>query len=84
MPMIPALIKKTVEAKVFAALQQEFADSQSSDPGVVQSWQKQAKVASVIAEALVEVLQTQAEIAPGIPVATSGGPGATTGPGKIL
>jgi hypothetical protein len=82
--MIPALIKKTVEAKVFAALQQEFADSQSSDPGVVQSWQKQAKVASVIAEALVEVLQTQAEIAPGIPVATSGGPGATTGPGKIL
>lgn len=84
MPMVPALVKKMVEAKVLAALQQEFADVQSSDPGVVQSWQKQAKIAAVIAETLVEVIQTQAEVAPGVPVATSGGPGATTGPGKIL
>lgn len=83
MPLIPAKVKKTVEAKVLASFQREFGSLQGSNPEAAASWQKQAAIAGDIAEAIVEVLLLEAQVAPGIPVATATGAGATTGPGKI-
>ena len=84
MALVVPVVKKTVEAKVLAAFQKEFGSLQGENPAAMESWQKQAKIAGEIAGAIVEVLMTQAEVAPGIPVATPTGPGATTAPGKIL
>jgi hypothetical protein len=75
MALVVPMVKKTVEAKIIAAFQKEFGPLQGSNPAAMESWQKQAKIAGEIAGAIIEVLMTQAEIAPGIPVATSGGPG---------
>jgi hypothetical protein len=84
MALVIPMIKKTVETKVLAAFQKEFGSLQGDNSAAMESWQKQAKIAGEIAGAIVEILMTQAEVAPGIPVATPVGPGATTGPGKIL
>lgn len=84
MPLVPAKIKKAVEAKIMASFQREFGSLQGNNTEAASSWQKQAKIAGDIAEAIVEAILTEAEVAPGIPVATSGGPGATNGPGKIV
>jgi hypothetical protein len=71
MALVVAAVKKTVEAKVLAAFQAEFAAMQGSNPAAMESWQKQAKIAGEIAGAIVEVLMTQAEVV------------TPTGPGKI-
>jgi hypothetical protein len=84
MALIKPTVRKMVEAKIVAAYQREFGELQGSNPDAPASWQKQAKIAADIAEAIIDVLLSQAEIAPGIPVNTSGGPGATSGPGKIM
>jgi hypothetical protein len=86
--LIVPVIKQTVEAKVLAAYQREFGDLQGANSEAIQSWQKQAKIAGDIAQAIIEAILTQAEVAPGIPVTTAGSPaaqsGATVAPGKIL
>lgn len=84
MALVKPTVKKMIEAKIFAAYQREFGDLQASNPDAAASWQKQAKIAADIADAIIDVLLSQAEIAPGIPVSTAGGPGATSGPGKIM
>jgi hypothetical protein len=84
MAIVVPMVKKTVEAKVLAAFQAEFGQLQGENSKAMESWQKQAKIAGEIAGAIMEILMTQAEVSPGIPVATPVGPGATTGPGKIL
>ncbi len=84
MALVIPLIKKTVEAKALAAFQAEFGSLQGDNPAAMENWQKQAKIAGEIAGAIVELIIAQGEVAPGIPVTTSTGPGATVGPGKIL
>jgi hypothetical protein len=88
MALVAPVIKKLVEAKVLAAYQREFGDLQANNPEAIQSWQKQAKIAAEIAGVIIEAIQTQAEVAPGIPVTTAGSAaaqtGATVAPGKIL
>lgn len=84
MPLIIPVIKKTIEAKAFAAYQKEFGSLQADNPAAAENWQKQAKIAGEIAGAIIEAIMLQAEVAPGIPVVTPTGPGATVGPGKIL
>lgn len=84
MALVVPAIKQIVEAKVLAAYQREFGEIQGSNVEVLQSWQKQAKIAGDIAQAIIEAILTQAEVAPGIPVTTPTGPGATAAPGKIL
>lgn len=88
MPLIIPVIKQLVETKVLAAYQREFGDLQGNNPEAIASWQKQAKIAAEIADVIIEAIQTQAEVAPGIPVTTAGSPaaqtGATVAPGKIL
>lgn len=84
MAMVPAKIKKSVENKILSSFQREFGSLQGDNPEAEASWKKQAKIAGDIAEAIVEAILKEAEVAAGIPVTTSGGPGSTTGPGKIL
>jgi hypothetical protein len=84
MALVVPAIKQIVEAKVLAAYQREFGSLQGGNPEAVQSWQKQAKIAGDIAQAIIEAILTQGEVAPGIPVTTPTGPGATIAPGKIL
>lgn len=84
MALVVPTIKKMVEAKVLAAYQREFGSLQGNNPEAAQSWQKQAKIAGDVAQAIIEAIMTMGEVAPGIPVATPTGPGATTAPGKIV
>ena len=84
MALVPSAIKQIVKAKVLAAYQREFGSLQGNNPDAVASWQKQANIAADAAEAIINAILSQATVAPGIPVTTSTGPGATTGPGKIL
>lgn len=53
-----------------------------------EQWQKIADAISDIALDVVDAIQKEAEVAPGIPVTTAGGPsnqaGATVAPGKIV
>ena len=84
MPLVVPAIKQIVKAKVIAAYQREFGSLQGNNPEAAASWQKQANIAADIAEAIIEAILTQATVAPGIPVVTATGAGATTAPGKIL
>jgi hypothetical protein len=88
MALVVPAIKQIVETKVLAAYQREFGSLQGDNPEAVQSWQKQAKIAADIAQAIIEAILAQAEVAPGIPVTTAGSPaaqsGATVAPGKII
>lgn len=84
MAMVPAAIGKIVEAKILAGLSAEFADMAAGNPDAIKSWQKQAKIAGMIAEAIVEQILLTAQVAPGI--ATAGSPTAqvTVAPGIII
>lgn len=84
MALVIPTIKQMVETKALAAYQREFGDLQANNPDAVESWKKQAKIAGDIAQAIIEAIMTQGEVAPGIPVTTSGGPGSTVAPGKIV
>lgn len=84
MALVPAKIKKAVEAKIIGSFQREFGSLQGDNAQAMESWEKQARVAGDIAEAIVEAILKEAEVAPGIPVTTSGGPGSTSSPGKII
>jgi hypothetical protein len=84
MALVIPTVKELVKAKVLAAYQREFGSLQGDNPDAAASWQKQANIAADIAEAIVSVILTQATVAPGIPVSTPNGPGATSAPGKIV
>lgn len=84
MALVIPSIKQIVIAKTLAAYQREFASLQKDNPEAAANWQKQANIAGDIAEAIFQVLMTQATVAPGIPVATPTGPGSTIGPGMII
>lgn len=78
MPLVAAALQKKMEATIKSALEKEHG--KEADP---ESHAKTAKAVSQIAKDIVEAITTQAEVAPGIPLANGFGPGATTGPGKI-
>ena len=84
MALVPSSVKEIVKATVLASYQREFGSLQGDNPQAAASWQKQANIAADAAEAIINAILLQATVAPGIPVTTATGPGATAGPGKIV
>jgi len=80
MALVPKAIGKLVEAKVLATLASEFGAVTATNSDVMAQWQKQAKVHGAAAEALIEAILANGQVAPGIPST----PVATVGPGKII
>jgi hypothetical protein len=81
MPLVADEMKAKFKTRIFAGLSREFASD--TDSRVTAQWQKIADAISDIAIDIVMELQTNAEVAPGQSVSTSGGPGQTTSPGQI-
>jgi hypothetical protein len=88
MPMVDAKLQQALETRILNGFKAEFADMAKDNPDAEKFWKKQAKVIAAIAIDLVLFLQTDAQVAPGIPVVTAGSPaaqsGATTSPGKLM
>ncbi len=84
MAMIPATISKIVETKVYAALEKEFAAEGKVNKEAKKSWKRQAKVAGIIAKAIIEEIKKTGQVASGIPTAGSPASQMTTLPGKII
>ena len=80
MPLVAPKLKKKMEATLLSAFIREFGPEAAADPT---SHKKMAAAISDVALDIVAAILTEAEVAPGIPLAGSLGGGATTGPGKI-
>lgn len=82
MALVAAKIKKELEAAILSALAKEFAKESGADTS---SHKKiAAAVADGVSKVIIQALQTEAEVLPGI--ATAGSPAAQTSvtPGKIF
>lgn len=92
MALSGSALKAKMRATIKAGLEREFGSEiqkgKDYSPIAQAQWEKMASAIADIAVDIVTAITTQAEVVPGIPVATVGGPsnqaGATTGPGKIL
>ncbi len=82
MALDPMAMKSKFKQRILNGLKGSFSNPNVTDGD--KSLEQLADAISAIAIDLVEELTTKAMVAPGIPVATSGGPGATTGPGQIM
>jgi len=81
MPMVGAALKQQIEQALTSAFEREFGKDSSADPTA------HAKLASAISDIgliLVTYLQTNAQVAPGIPTAGSPAAQVTTAPGSLL
>lgn len=80
MPLIIPAIQAKLEAELIVAFTAAFAAG-GDGPTIPLSHQKLAHaIAAAVSKVIVTSLQTDAEVAPGIPTPT----GPTVGPGKIL
>ena len=90
MPMNAGALAQVIQQKTQQKVSAITPPPAGSEPAVVIEYgsRVQAATALAIAEAVVEHIQTAAQVLPGIAVATAGGPsnqtGATTAPGVIL
>lgn len=89
MPLVGAAVKAKFKKTIFDGLKAAFGGP-NAPKDAEESWMKIAEAVSGIGVDIVSELQTNAQIAPGIPIAGVGGgvpgpvSGATTGPGKII
>ena len=83
MPLIAPVIKQKVKLTVLASFKREFGSLLKDNPAAAASWEQQANIFADAIGVLVEEILTNAQVAPGIPVAGALGPGATTAPGTI-
>lgn len=90
MPLVGASMKAKFKKTIEAGLAKNFPEvSGTAEYGGVskEMWSKIADAVSDIAMDIVEEITTNAQVVPGIPVATTGGPAAQTGatiaPGSI-
>ena len=90
MPLVSASMKAKFKKRIEAGLAKNFPEvAATGEYGGVskEMWSKIADAISDIAMDIVDEIQTNAEVTPGIAVATAGGPAAQTGatiaPGKI-
>jgi hypothetical protein len=91
MPLNPTAMKAAFQATIQAGLQRVFEAEVSQATGYApisqEHWAKIADAVSDIAMDIVTQITTNAEVLPGIPVATTGSAmaqtGATTAPGQI-
>lgn len=82
MAMVIPAIQKELEAELISALTQEFAGEASADP--TSHKRIASAVSKAVAKVLINAIQSQAEVLPGI--SSAGSPGAVTSvsPGKIF
>jgi hypothetical protein len=81
MALVVAKIKKDLEAAILAALKTQFAKEGGADS---KSHQKMAAaIADGVSKVMVNALQKDAQVLPGIPTSGSAAAQATTKPGKI-
>lgn len=73
MPLVVPIIKKAVETAVKNELKKQFGSLAKDNPKAEDSWNKQAKIAAVIAEVIINQILSSAV------VATTGSPTAQTG-----
>jgi hypothetical protein len=100
MPLVAAKLKGKLKETIEKNLKDQFAKDSKDNEKAQEMWTKMAEAISHIATDIVQALQQDAEIAPGIPITvnpgipTAGSPaaqttvgpgtGATTSTGKIL
>jgi len=88
MPIVAASLKAKMETRILNELKKAFSADGAASPDAQKNWAAIAKAVSASAEDICAMLLTEAQVAPGIPVATAGSPaaqtGATTSPGKLL
>ena len=88
MALVPATMKKDIEAILISAFTREFKDEVVANPKATDGHKKLAAAISDIANVIVLHLTTLCQVAPGIPVTTAGSPaaqaGTTVGPGKLI
>lgn len=76
-------MKSKFKKRIYNGLKREFSGAAAKGAGFPdvadEFWEKLASAVADIAEDLVDELQSNAQVAPGIPL----GPGVTGGPGKI-
>lgn len=88
MPIVAASLKKKMETRILNELKAAFASDGAASPDAQKNWESIAKAVAATAEDICNLLLQEAQVAPGIPVATAGSPaaqtGATTSPGKLL
>lgn len=84
MPLVPSVMKKQMEAAIFAGLTREFKEEIAQNPEATKGHKKLASAISDIAMVIIEQFLSSAEVAPGI--ATAGSPASQTSvsPGKIM
>ena len=86
MPMIDVKLEKDIQSAAESAIKDNFSKTADADPDFVKALA--ASIAKAVAGPIVKMLTTEAQVAPGIPVATAGSPaaqsGATTAPGKLM
>lgn len=91
MPMNPSALKSKIKQTVYNGLKAQFGSAAGKGKdytGVAdEQWQKMAEAISGIAADIIAEIQNNAQVMPGIGVATAGSPaaqtGATTSPGQI-
>jgi hypothetical protein len=90
MPLQSAAMKAKFKKRIEASLARNFPEvGATAEYGGVskEMWSRIADAISDVAMDIVDEIQTNAEVTPGIPVATAGSPaahtGITTAPGKI-
>jgi len=87
-PMQGSALQAKLEKNIFSGLKKEFASVAAPhgfDGDAAKFWEKLSKAIAPIAVDIVEHIQQNAQVLPGIPLIGGAipGPGATTGPGKI-
>lgn len=88
MPLQGPHIKAKFAATIHAGLKREFGASAAKGEGYPpvadEFWLHLANAISDIAMDIVDEIHSNAQVAPGQQVVTTGGPGSTASPGKIL
>lgn len=78
MPMVPDVVAETVKGKIKSMLSQKFSDQKKDNPDASKSWEAIAEVAAETAKIIIETIQRDAQVMPGISITVN--PGIATTP----
>lgn len=88
MPIVEPKIAKTLQTALMSELKSAFAGPNAPDDSMDSHAKLAEAISKAVAKVIANLLLTEVQVAPGIPVATAGSPaaqtGATTAPGKLL
>lgn len=84
MAIVAAKLKEMIKTRIYNSLKKNFAADGKNNKAADASWKKQAEAIAEIAEDICLFLQTDVQVAPGIPTAGSPAAHVTTAPGKLI